>query len=514
MQAVDTPDKIIVDRRRSTRNSELRRALRSTRDKLALQGSPDADFERELLVHHANAVIASIVAVPLLIILTAFAAFSAGFDTRIIVWALVASMLYVSMGVLSKRYLARQETADPSGWRVAFLLAHGITGFSWTYFAVSTCDNCGSDTALMFQTSALLIAIAATATICSAIRFSIVASFAIPVSVFATLQIGGTTTAMIAAGMLFSALLFFAFIAERLHKASIASIAYRAENTALIAELEMAKSISDEARRRAEDANLAKSRFLASMSHELRTPLNAILGFSEAMKGEMLGPIGNESYKGYVADIHASGRHLLELINEILDLSRIEAGRYELREEALRLANVAEDCIGLVRIKAKQKDITITPRFQEGLPRMLADEKALRQILLNMLSNAVKFTPAGGHVDVKVGWTASGGQYVSVTDNGPGIPEDEIPIVLSAFGQGSIAIKNAEQGTGLGLPIVQALLAMHGGTFTLKSRLREGTEATALFPAARTLEVLPAQPIQETPDRGSGRRAVRAKQVA
>ena len=514
MQAVDTPDKIIVDRRRSTRNSELRRALRSTRDKLALQGRPDVDFERELLVRHANAVISSIVAVPLLVILTAFAAFSAGFDTHIVLWALIASLLYVAMGMLSKRYLAIQDASDPATWRIAFLVAHGVTGFSWTYFAISTCADCTTETALMFQASALLIAMAATATICSAIRFSILASFAIPVTVFAALQLGGSTTALIAAGMLFSALLFFAFIAERLHKASIASITFRAENTALIAELEMAKSISDEARRRAEDANLAKSRFLASMSHELRTPLNAILGFSEAIKGEMLGPIGNETYKGYVADIHASGKHLLELINEILDLSRVEAGKYALREEALRLTDVTEDCIGLVRIKANQKDIAITTRFQEGLPRMLADEKALRQILLNMLSNAVKFTPSGGGIDVKVGWTASGGQYVSVKDTGPGIPEEEIPIVLSAFGQGSIAIKNAEQGTGLGLPIVQALLAMHGGTFTLKSRLREGTEAIALFPSSRTLEVLPAEPVTASPQRGARRRPSRARQVA
>ena len=259
----------------------------------------------------------------------------------------------------------------------------------------------------------------------------------------------------------------------------------------------IAKPDRDEARRRAEEANLAKSRFLASMSHELRTPLNAILGFSEAMHSEMLGPIDNENYKTYVGDIHASGKHLLNLINEILDLSRVEAGKYELREEALRLTDVAEDCMALVRMKAGQKQIVIKPVFQDGLPRILADEKAVRQIMLNMLSNAVKFTPNGGLIEFKVGWTASGGQYVTVKDNGPGIPEDEIPVVLSAFGQGSIAIKSAEQGTGLGLPIVQALLAMHGGGFTLKSKLREGTEAIAMFPAARVMEVLPAEPVAE-----------------
>ncbi|MFZ2099758.1 MAG: ATP-binding protein, partial [Oricola sp.] len=139
--------------------------------------------------------------------------------------------------------------------------------------------------------------------------------------------------------------------------------------------------------------------------------------------------------------------------------------------------------------------ITIEHVFEKSLPRLFADERSLRQVALNLLSNAVKFTPSGGEVIVKTGWTASGGQYLSVKDNGPGIPEDEIPVVLSAFGQGSIAIKSAEQGTGLGLPIVQALMAMHDGEFRLKSKLREGTEAIAIFPAARVMEEMPATPV-------------------
>ena len=506
MTVQERPDKTIVDRRKSVHNQELRRTLRRTREKLAQTGRPNREFELELLSLHAGAMIASIAAVPLLVILTAFAGFSAGFDTNIVVWAFIANLLYVGMGVLSKRFLRNRNEADPKSWRVALLLAHGITGFSWTYFAVAPCADCGPDTALFFKASVLLIAIAATATICYAIRHSVLVAFTAPVILFATANFDTAPNTLLAIAMVVCALLFFAFVAERLLKSSIASINYRAENVALIAELEMTKSISDEARRRAEDANLAKSRFLASMSHELRTPLNAILGFSEAMTSEMLGPIVNDSYKAYIGDIHASGKHLLNLINEILDLSRIEAGKYELREEPLRLTHVAEDCMALVRMRAAQKAIAITPVFQDGLPRLFADEKAARQIVLNMLSNAIKFTPNGGLVELKVGWTASGGQYVTVKDNGPGIAEDEIPVVLSAFGQGSIAIKGAEQGTGLGLPIVQALLAMHGGAFTLKSKLREGTEATAMFPAARVMEALPAEPVTP-PARGPRRRA-------
>ena len=212
------------------------------------------------------------------------------------------------------------------------------------------------------------------------------------------------------------------------------------------------------------------------------------------MKTEVFGPHHVPAYKDYSNDIHNSGQHLLNLINEILDLSRIEAGRYELNEEPVMLLHVVEDCCHLMELKARNKDIRIVQDFESAMPRLFADERAVRQIALNLLSNAVKFTSNGGEIRVRAGWTAGGGQYLSVRDNGPGIPADEIPIVLSAFGQGSIAIKSAEQGTGLGLPIVQGLLAMHGGEFQLLSKLREGTEAIAIFPPARVMEQLPAMP--------------------
>jgi two-component system cell cycle sensor histidine kinase PleC len=212
------------------------------------------------------------------------------------------------------------------------------------------------------------------------------------------------------------------------------------------------------------------------------------------MANEVLGPMSNPTYRDYARDVHDSGQHLLDLINEILDLSRIEAGRYQLNEEPVMLLHIAEDCCHMMELKARNKDIRIVQDFEIALPRLFADERAVRQIILNLLSNAIKFTATGGEVRVRVGWTAGGGQYISVKDNGPGIPEDEIPIVLSAFGQGSIAIKSAEQGTGLGLPIVQGLLAMHGGEFELLSKLREGTEAIAIFPLSRVMEELPALP--------------------
>jgi two-component system, cell cycle sensor histidine kinase PleC len=277
--------------------------------------------------------------------------------------------------------------------------------------------------------------------------------------------------------------LYFMLLARKLHKASLETLSFQAEKDELIAELEQAKAHSDLARHRAEAANLAKSRFLATMSHELRTPLNAIVGFSEVMKGELFGAHTVDSYKEYSSDIHASGQHLLTLINEILDLARIEAGYFELKEQAVVLAHITSTCRRLLRLRARKRAITIEQAVEPDLPRVWADERAIRQVILSVLSNAIKFTPQGGTIKIRIGW--SGGQYVAVRDSGPGIPEDEIPIVMSYFGRGSHAQTHAEEGSGLGLPIAKGLVELHGGSVTLKSKLREGTEVIVNFPPSR-----------------------------
>ena len=488
-------DKIIVDRRKPHRNSDVARAVRKTRDRLSQQaGNPV--FDRELLKLHASTMIRSALAIPLLVLLIGAAGVFAGIGMDILIWALITVTCYAGLAVVARR-VDRTDAADvdAAAARRNFLVAHFVSGIGWTYLAALGCDACQVDQFSIVKAVVMLLGIAATALITSSLRGALIVTFALPVAVYAYSGVRlWVSVEAIMFGLLVVSLPFFSYVADHLNKSSLMLLSFRSEKDALIAELETAKSMSDEARRRAEEANLAKSRFLASMSHELRTPLNAILGFSEVMANEVLGPMGNQTYRDYAKDVHDSGQHLLDLINEILDLSRIEAGRYQLNEEPLMLLHIVEDCCHLMELKARNKDIRIVQDFESAMPRLYADERAVRQITLNLLSNAVKFTSSGGEIRVRAGWTAGGGQYLSVRDNGPGIPADEIPIVLSAFGQGSIAIKSAEQGTGLGLPIVQGLLAMHGGEFQLHSKLREGTEAIAIFPPARVMEPLPAMP--------------------
>jgi two-component system cell cycle sensor histidine kinase PleC len=499
LQRSNTADKFIVDRRRPHRNSDVARAVRKTRDRLAQQvGSPD--FDREMLKLHARAVTGSMAIMLLMIVAIAAAGLFAGLGNRLLIWAAFAALFHAGLAAVARR-VDRTEAAaiKPAQTQRIFLIAHFASGLGWAYFAALGCAACGIDQFHTVKAVVLLVAMAATAVMMSSLRGALLATFAVPILVYAYAGAKPMPPLdMIMLALLSAALPFFSHVAQHLNRSSVMLMSFRSEKDALIAELETANAMSDEARRRAEEANLAKSRFLASMSHELRTPLNAILGFSEVMAKEVLGPMGNPTYRDYASDVHDSGQHLLDLINEILDLSRVEAGRYQLNEEPVALPTLAEDCCHMMELRARNKDISTIQDFEPTLPNLLADERALRQILLNLLSNAIKFTPAEGEIRVRVGWTAGGGQYISVKDNGPGIPADEIPIVLSAFGQGTIAIKSAEQGTGLGLPIVQGLVAMHGGEFQLHSKLREGTEAIAIFPPARVMEELPALPTRQT----------------
>ena len=398
----------------------------------------------------------------------------------------------------------KERTAG--AWRRKFVFSTALSGSAWAYLIVALLEK-HDPNAHAFAIVVMLLVSTVMSLLAAAIPAAFVAGMlpmiAGVILLYAPRLHGAAVpTAALAIGVVG----YFLIVARRLHATASRNISFQAEKDALIAELEQAKLNSDEARRRAESANLAKSRFLATMSHELRTPLNAILGFSEVMKGELFGPHSLPAYKEYSNDIHASGQHLLMLINEILDLSRVEAGRYELKEELISLAAVVEECLRLLWLRIERRHLVITEAMEPGLPRLWADERAARQVTLNLLSNAIKFTPQGGAITVKVGWTRKGGQYLAIADTGPGIPPEEIPIVLSSFGRGSLAQKNAEEGTGLGLPIVKGLVELHGGEFRLNSTLRTGTEAIVIFPPERVMDTLPALTSESTPEAPERRR--------
>jgi len=232
-------------------------------------------------------------------------------------------------------------------------------------------------------------------------------------------------------------------------------------------------------------ANRAKSEFLAAMSHELRTPLNAIIGFSEMISNEMLGPLGNDTYRGYVEDIHRSGGDLLSIVNDILDVARIEAGRHELNEETVDIGAVAETCRRLIVARPEARDLNVHVNIPDGLPKLVADARALKQVLLNLLVNAVKFTKKGW---VEVAAAAdSDGMALIVTDTGVGIPGDQIDLVHRPFHQADSSLAREFEGTGLGLSLVDSLMQLHGGRLEIESTVGKGTTVTCRFPASRLI---------------------------
>ena len=236
-------------------------------------------------------------------------------------------------------------------------------------------------------------------------------------------------------------------------------------------------------------ANRTKSEFLANMSHELRTPLNAILGFSELMGSGTLGPLGNPKYEEYAKDINDSGRHLLALIDDILDLSKVEAGRLELDEEDIDVARAIRSCMVLVKERARNGGVKLITDIPHGLPALRADQRKLKQILVNLLSNAVKFTPADGEVTLKVWSRPDSGYVFQVIDTGIGIALADIPTALSPFGQIDSQLDRKFEGTGLGLPLTKSLVEVHGGSLDLQSEVGAGTTVTVRFPKERIVHV-------------------------
>ncbi|MBV8060952.1 MAG: PAS domain S-box protein [Alphaproteobacteria bacterium] len=242
-----------------------------------------------------------------------------------------------------------------------------------------------------------------------------------------------------------------------------------------------------QAKEQADFANRSKSEFLANMSHELRTPLNAIIGFAEIIKGEMFGPVGQAQYVEYASDIFDSGSLLLSLINDILDMSKIESGKRDLAETNMDIDNTVQSVVRLVAARAKMSKQHLNVRVARDMPALRGEERAIKQVLTNLLTNAIKFTPEGGDVTLEAYMDDKNRIVIRVTDTGIGIAPEDIPVALAPFGQIESALSRTHQGTGLGLPLTKALVELHDGIFDLQSKVSVGTSVTLTFPVERVV---------------------------
>jgi signal transduction histidine kinase len=240
-----------------------------------------------------------------------------------------------------------------------------------------------------------------------------------------------------------------------------------------------------QARSQAEMANHAKSEFLANMSHELRTPLNAIIGFSEIIAHELFGPLGNEKYLDYMKDIHQSSLHLLSIINDVLDMSKIEAGKLELSKEPLNIRHLIGEVIRMMRERADSRGVGLVTKLSDEEVEIWADERAMKQIFLNLLSNAIKFSRDGGEVCIRVISDGPGLAVVEFEDHGIGMNEEGLERALQPFGQAKPSTTRNYGGTGLGLPITKGLIEAHGGKLAIESRAGQGTIARISVPTER-----------------------------
>jgi two-component system, cell cycle sensor histidine kinase PleC len=237
-----------------------------------------------------------------------------------------------------------------------------------------------------------------------------------------------------------------------------------------------------------DQARVEKWSTMAQLSHELRTPLNAVIGFSDLMQREFLGPLGN-NYKEYAGDIYASGKHLLKLTEELLEMSRGESGELELHEDTVDPAGVIQELVRLMAPEAEKTGLSLATEFATPLPNLHADHTKLRQMLFNLLENAIKFTPEGGHVWVSAAPASNGGVMLKVRDDGIGMSQEDIPTALGPFGRLATALHHTAEGAGLGLPIAKRLAELHGASLTIVSASKQGTTCTIQFPAARSVPV-------------------------
>ena len=403
---------------------------------------------------------------------------------------------------LSERAFCKRDPANTlsaTQWQWLFGFTHGLFALAWTsmihFLSVPGRDfNHGK---IMMVLGCSASAVVPLLGACRSLALVLLTIFG---GGFLATALIGTPGFSTFAVMIVAYLGLLVFIQHQFHGTAKKTLLLGYENAGLLAEqqklietknvlikdLAAARRLSDQKCAEAETANQAKSLFLANMSHELRTPLNAVIGFSEIIKSRILGDDVNRTVE-YAGLVHSSGLHLLTLINDILDLAKIESGNLPLAEEDVVLAEVVEEAATLMRHRAEEGGCTLVCSIEPDLPRLRADERALKQVLLNLLSNAVKFTLPGGLVTVFARLRADGRIELGVSDTGVGIALEDQPSVFEKFSQGRHTHVPKERGTGLGLSIVQGLIRAHGGEVALNSTPQVGTTVTITLPANRVV---------------------------
>jgi two-component system cell cycle sensor histidine kinase PleC len=406
--------------------------------------------------------------------------------TRLVIWFTLLTLSVIPLGVVSHRFQRTQPaTREERVWVARATLAYLLFACVWASMVIFLWVPT-SEIAQMIIVMLLACTVAGNGALVGASRPLAIVVFAVYGSacVIAPVRSGGLIFNSIAA-LAFFFDLYLAYMSSQIYATARDMLMLRNDKSDLIVELAKAKTESDTARDRAEAASRAKSEFLANMSHELRTPLNAILGFSELISSHAFAT-NVEKHHEYAGLIHGSGQHLLALINDVLDLAKIEAGGISLRDSEIDLGSLVDEAMSMMAPKAVAGDCRLHGKFDHSLPLLIADERSVKQVLLNILSNAVKFTPPGGEVTVFARQESDGSLSFGVGDTGIGISEEDQARVFQKFGQGRHDVAIMDKGTGLGLPIAKGLVEAHGGFMTLESAVGVGTRVTVTFPASRT----------------------------
>ncbi|HXC55861.1 MAG TPA: HAMP domain-containing sensor histidine kinase [Rhizomicrobium sp.] len=404
---------------------------------------------------------------------------------RLAVWFAIVVLACVPLGIVARRYGHVTSVArDPRRRVLVATAAYFTFTLGWSSLGLFLWVP-HNDLACLIVIMLMACTVAGNGALVGASRPLTVVSYGSYGAslVLAPLQSGG----LVYDGIAILALLYIGymmFMSRQIYLTARDMLLLRYEKNDLIDALARSKAESDKAREHAEAASRAKSQFLANMSHELRTPLNAILGFSEMITSRMFADKPEKQHE-YAGLIHSSGAHLLTLINDILDLAKIESGSWRLREKDVDLGALIADACTMMAPRATAGGCTLLTEIDAGLPLLVCDERALMQMLLNLTSNAVKFTPPNGRITVFAHLLPNGEICLGVSDTGVGIAKEDQGRVFENFGQGQHDVVATDKGTGLGLPIVKGLVEAHGGRITLASEIGEGTTVTVYFPAGR-----------------------------